>query len=96
MLAAEGRPRPAYRRLYEQLNRLGRDELQPRHPPAMEMFRNHGITFGVYPDPQGTEKVFPLDVLPRVGEAPTWQRLEAGPHPRLGGLDHSLAAGEVS
>jgi len=55
MLAAEGRPRPAYRRLYEQLNRLGRDELQRRHALAMEMFRNHGITFGVYPDAQGTE-----------------------------------------
>ena len=87
MLAAEGRPRPAYRRLYEQLNRLGRDELQRRHALAMEMFRNHGITFGVYPDAQGTEKVFPFDVIPRVVEARTWQRLEEGLKQRLRALN---------
>src|SRR5947199_9539263 len=78
MLAAEGRPRPAYRRLYEQLNRLGRDELQRRHALAMEMFRNHGITFAVYPDAQGTEKVFPFHAIPRVVEARPWQHLKEG------------------
>ena len=41
----------------------------------MEMFRNHGITFAVYPDTQGTEKVFPFDVIPRVIEARTWDHL---------------------
>ena len=87
MLAAEGRPRPAYRRLYEQLNRLGPDELQRRHKLAMEMFRNHGITFAVYPDTQGTEKVFPFDVIPRVIEARTWDHLEAGLAQRLRALN---------
>jgi uncharacterized circularly permuted ATP-grasp superfamily protein len=87
MLAAPGRPRPAYRRLYEQLNRLGPDELQRRHGLAMEMFRNHGITFAVYPDAQGTEKVFPFDVLPRVIEARTWARLEEGLKQRLRALN---------
>jgi uncharacterized circularly permuted ATP-grasp superfamily protein len=87
MLAAAGRPRPAYRRLYEQLNLLGADELQRRHNLAMEMFRNHGITFAVYPDTQGTEKVFPFDVIPRVIEARTWQRLEAGLKQRLRALN---------
>ena len=87
MLAAAGRPRPAYRRLYEQLNRLGPEELQRRHALAMEMFRNHGITFAVYPDAQGTEKVFPFDVIPRVVEARTWRRLEEGLKQRLRALN---------
>ena len=87
MLAAAGRPRPPYRRLYEQLNRLGPDELQRRHGLAMEMFRNHGITFAVYPDAQGTEKVFPFDVIPRVIEARTWRRLEQGLKQRLQALN---------
>ena len=87
MLAASGRPRPAYRRLYDQLNRLGPDELQRRHKLAMEMFRNHGITFAVYPDAQGTEKVFPFDVIPRVIDARTWQHLEAGLAQRLRALN---------
>src|SRR5205807_4791147 len=87
MLAAAGRPRPAYRRLYEQLNRLGADELQRRAALAMEMFRNHGVTFAVYPDAQGTEKVFPFDVIPRVIDARTWRRLEAGLKQRLRALN---------
>ena len=87
MLAGAGRPRPAYRRLYEHLGRLGPDELERRHALAMQMFRNHGITFAVYPDAQGTEKVFPFDVIPRIIEAATWQRLEAGLKQRLQALN---------
>ncbi|HEY3086063.1 MAG TPA: circularly permuted type 2 ATP-grasp protein [Candidatus Dormibacteraeota bacterium] len=87
MLAAPSQPRPAYRRLYEVLTRLGPDELQRRHALAMEMFRNHGITFAVYPDAQGTEKVFPFDVIPRVIEAGTWRRLEEGLKQRLRALN---------
>jgi len=87
MLAAAGRPRPPYRRLYEQLNRLGPQELQRRHGLAMEMFRNHGITFAVYPDAQGTEKVFPFDIIPRIIGARTWRRLESGLKQRLRALN---------
>ena len=87
MLAASGRPRPGYRRLYDQLNRLGPRELARRHDLAMEMFRNHGITFAVYPDAQGTEKVFPFDIIPRVIAAQEWRRLEAGLKQRLAALN---------
>ena len=87
MLAASGQPRPGYRRLYEQLNRLGPRELARRHDLAIQMFRNHGITFAVYPDAQGTEKVFPFDIIPRVISAQTWRRLEAGLKQRLAALN---------
>jgi uncharacterized circularly permuted ATP-grasp superfamily protein len=87
MLAGTGSPRPAYRRLYEQLNQLGPRELGRRHDLAMQMFRNHGITFAVYPDAQGTEKVFPFDIIPRVISAETWRHLEAGLKQRLAALN---------
>jgi uncharacterized circularly permuted ATP-grasp superfamily protein len=87
MLAAAGQPRPAYRRLYERLNRLGPAELERRHELAIEMFRNHGITFAVYPDAQGNEKVFPFDIIPRVISARAWKRLEAGLKQRLTALN---------
>jgi uncharacterized circularly permuted ATP-grasp superfamily protein len=87
MLAAAGRPRPPYTRLYEELNRLGPAELQRRWAVAMEMFRNHGITFAVYPDAQGTEKVFPFDIIPRLLEAQTWRRIEDGLKQRLRALN---------
>jgi uncharacterized circularly permuted ATP-grasp superfamily protein len=87
MLAPSGQARPAYRRIYEYLNRLGPEELERRHGLALEMFRNHGITFAVYPDEQGIEKVFPFDVIPRVISAATWRRLEAGLKQRIHALN---------
>jgi uncharacterized circularly permuted ATP-grasp superfamily protein len=87
MLAPSGQPRPGYSRLYELLNRLGPEELTRRHDLAMEMFRNHGITFAVYPDTQGTEKVFPFDIIPRLISAETWKRLEAGLKQRMAALN---------
>jgi uncharacterized circularly permuted ATP-grasp superfamily protein len=87
MLAAEGLPRPAYRRLYEHLQALGAAEMERRHELALQMFRNHGITFAVYPDAQGNEKVFPFDIIPRVITAATWRRLEAGLKQRLVALN---------
>src|SRR5437899_1836529 len=87
MLAAVGQPRPGYRRLYDTLNSLGAAELQRRHGLALQLFRNHGITFAVYPDEQGTEKVFPFDIIPRVISAATWRRLEAGLKQRLAALN---------
>jgi len=87
MLAAAGQPRPAYRRLYERLNKLGPKELERRHDLALQMFRNHGITFAVYPDEQGNEMVFPFDIIPRVISARTWKRLEAGLKQRLHALN---------
>ena len=87
MLAGPAEPRPAYRRLYQRLNQLGRTELKRRHGLAMEMFRNHGITFAVYPDEQGIEKVFPFDLIPRVISARTWARLEAGLKQRVHALN---------
>jgi uncharacterized circularly permuted ATP-grasp superfamily protein len=87
MLAAPGQPRPAYRRLYERLDMLGPRELERRHELALQMFRNHGITFAVYPDEQGNEKVWPFDIIPRVISARTWRRLEAGLKQRIRALN---------
>lgn len=87
MLAAAGKPRPLYDRLYDRLTELGPRELERRHELAMQTFRNHGITFAVYPDAQGTEKVFPFDIIPRILSAASWRRLEAGLVQRLRALN---------
>jgi len=87
MFAAPAQPRGPYRRIYERLNELGARELARRHEQAMSMLRNHGITFAVYPDEQGIEKVFPFDVIPRVISARAWKRLEAGLRQRVYALN---------
>src|SRR5260370_20545648 len=66
---------------------VGADELGRRHALAMEMFRNHGITFAVYPDAHGNEKVWPFDIIPRILSAREWQRLEAGLKQRIVALN---------
>src|SRR5947199_10366249 len=90
MLASAGQPRSAYRRLFDRLQQLGVVELGRRHQRALRTFRNHGITFAVYPDEQGIEKVFPFDVIPRVISARAWRRLEAGLRQRVQTLNHFL------
>jgi uncharacterized circularly permuted ATP-grasp superfamily protein len=87
MLTPSGEPRPAYRRMYAHLNELGPRELERRHDLALQMFRNHGITFAVYPDEQGIEKVFPFDIIPRVISARAWRRLEKGLKQRIHALN---------
>jgi len=87
MLASPTQPRSSYRRLFDHLQDLGLVELGRRHQRAMRTFRNHGITFAVYPDEQGIEKVFPFDVIPRILSARTWARLEAGLRQRVRALN---------
>lgn len=87
MLDAGGRPRPAYRRIHRMLERTGRTDLARRHAMALRAFRDHGITFTVYKDDRGTEKLFPFDLIPRVIDAGTWARLEAGLKQRLTALN---------
>lgn len=87
MLAAPGHPRARYRRLYDTLGTLGRAELRRRQKLAQRTFRDQGITFTVYGDGAGTEKLFPFDLIPRVLSARTWQRLEAGLKQRVHALN---------
>jgi len=87
MLASPTQPRGSYRRLFDRLQELGLVELGRRHDRALRTFRNHGITFAVYPDEQGIEKVFPFDVIPRVISGRTWARLEAGLQQRVRALN---------
>jgi uncharacterized circularly permuted ATP-grasp superfamily protein len=37
-----------------------------------------GITFNVYGDEAGTEKIFPFDIIPRIVEAAEWEKVERG------------------
>jgi uncharacterized circularly permuted ATP-grasp superfamily protein len=91
MFAGPAQPRAGYRRIYDRLNELGAVELLRRHEQAEGMLRDHGITFAVYPDEQGIEKVFPFDVIPRVISARAWKRLEAGLQQRVQALNLFLA-----
>ena len=91
LLAAPGQPRTAYQALYERVAGYDADEWGRRHELAQRAFRNHGITFTVYQDDRGIEKIFPFDLLPRVITARTWHRIESGLKQRVHALNLFLA-----
>ena len=54
------------------------------------LLRNQGVTFTVYSDKAGIEKVFPFDPIPRLIAAAEWERIERG---GLGTVRFSWAGG---
>ncbi|MGO8056550.1 circularly permuted type 2 ATP-grasp protein, partial [Rhizobium leguminosarum] len=54
---------------------------------ASELFMNQGITFTVYSDDAGIERIFPFDILPRIITGNEWEQIEAGIKQRLKALN---------
>lgn len=78
MFAHTGGPRRGTELLFDRLGRLTGVQLQHYQNTAMATMRRLGITFNVYGHEDGTEKVWPLDVIPRVIEHQEWKRIEKG------------------
>ena len=78
MFGHDRQPRPHYQAMAERLTALPPDELHRRQSEAEISFLNQGITFTVYGEEQGTEKIFPYDLLPRIIPAAEWSRIERG------------------
>jgi uncharacterized circularly permuted ATP-grasp superfamily protein len=83
MFDRTGQARPHCRALYENLLAASLGELRQRQTEADKAFLTQGITFTVYGDHQGTERIFPYDLLPRIVTASEWQTLERGLTQRL-------------
>ncbi len=75
---APGVPRPHARRLVEALDGLTTGDLADRQRRADLAFMESGITFTVYSEGAGIERIFPFDLVPRIIDAREWQRLERG------------------
>ena len=83
MFEAPRQPRAHYRPLLEELGSVLPEELQRRQRDANRAFLTQGITFTVYGDEEGTERIFPFDLLPRIVTAREWDTLERGLAQRL-------------
>jgi uncharacterized circularly permuted ATP-grasp superfamily protein len=64
--------------LVERLGQLYTADFQDKRSSADLAFVNQGITFSVYSDRRGVEKIFPFDLIPRTIPAPEWATLELG------------------
>jgi uncharacterized circularly permuted ATP-grasp superfamily protein len=87
MREPSGDVRPAYRALAEVLSRLPQEELQRRKQSAELSFLTQGITFTVYGRDEGTEKIFPYDLLPRLVTSQEWDHIERGLTQRITALN---------
>jgi uncharacterized circularly permuted ATP-grasp superfamily protein len=87
MFEAEGVPRPHYRALYEMLLSLPVEEMRRRKQAADISFLHQGITFTVYGREEGTERIFPNDLLPRIITSAEWEVIERGLIQRITALN---------
>jgi uncharacterized circularly permuted ATP-grasp superfamily protein len=82
-----GSPRPECKVLFSHLQRLSAEDLQRRQRAADRSMLGLGITFNVYGDGQGTERIIPFDIVPRVLRSPEWNELERGLSQRIAALN---------
>ncbi|HEY0734308.1 MAG TPA: circularly permuted type 2 ATP-grasp protein [Herpetosiphonaceae bacterium] len=87
MFMADGCARPHYAALYDRLLSLPGAELQRRAQAAELSFLNQGITFTVYGREQGTERIIPHDLLPRLIPGAEWATIERGLAQRITALN---------
>jgi uncharacterized circularly permuted ATP-grasp superfamily protein len=64
MFAAPGEARPHYSKLLARFKEMEREEFERKRALAASTFLSQGVTFTVYDDDQGTERIFPFDLLP--------------------------------
>src|SRR2546428_459300 len=86
----EGSPRPGFGRAVDALDSRTALEFGRCQTLAERALLNQGVTFSVYKAARGTEKIFPVCLLPRLISAVEWWKLEEGLGQRLRALSMFL------
>src|SRR5688500_17297687 len=90
MRQADGKPRGHYAALERWLASMPPDELEGKRREADLLFHRVGITFAVYGDDEGTERLIPFDTIPRIIPDAEWQLLCRGLIQRVTALNRFL------
>ncbi len=78
-----GKPRPGASHLISRIESLPPGELLRKQKAAEALLFQLGITFTVYGHEEGTEKIWPFDIIPRIVEPSDWRRIERGLRQRI-------------
>ncbi len=82
--------REQYAKVFEALKDLPVEALHQKDKLASDLFMNQGITFTVYSDNAGIERIFPFDIIPRIITSAEWNHVEKGIKQRLKALNMFL------
>ena len=91
MFKPDGEPHDHCRKLWEALHPMSREDIMAMQERAERSFLHEGITFAVYGDEGAQERIIPIDLLPRILDAKTWELIELGLRQRLDALNLFLA-----
>ncbi|MBV9999641.1 MAG: circularly permuted type 2 ATP-grasp protein [Verrucomicrobia bacterium] len=84
---AGGRVRPEAEPLVRMIDSMDEGDLRRRQEAAERALLYSGITFNVYGDKAGREKIFPFDIVPRIVRCTEWERIETGLRQRIHALN---------
>jgi uncharacterized circularly permuted ATP-grasp superfamily protein len=87
----DGQSRPDAIALINLINELPTGELFRRQAAIEKALYQMGITFTVYSDDAGTEKIMPFDILPRIVPSILWRHIDAGLRQRIKALNMFLS-----
>ena len=90
MFDASGAVRPEASMLLETIESLEEGQLQRCQSAAERLLVELGITFNVYGDSAGAERIFPFDLIPRIVPSAEWNRLERGLKQRIHALNEFI------
>ena len=88
---ADGSVRGVYSRIVERFRELDISEVKRLENLVADEFRRQGITFTVYSEEEGTERIWPMDLFPRIIAAAEWDELSRGLSQRVAALNLFLA-----
>ena len=87
MFATDSTVREHYETLLLRFNELSPAEIEARKQIVNVFFLNQGITFTVYGNNEGVERIFPFDIIPRIVPGPEWDLIERGLTQRITALN---------
>jgi uncharacterized circularly permuted ATP-grasp superfamily protein len=90
MHAADGSVRENYRHYAEWLNATPDEVIARKREEADIAFHRVGITFAVYGEETGQERLIPFDIVPRIIPAHEWKRMADGLRQRVKALNAFL------
>jgi uncharacterized circularly permuted ATP-grasp superfamily protein len=86
----DGRPRPHYEALAATLDGISNTDFRHRVTTVNSVLLQRGVTFTVYADARGTERILPFDLIPRIVPARDWDPIARGVAQRVLALNAFL------